>query len=213
MAILPSGYTQLEYIESTRMQYIQTNIYPSQNTSIELDFSTEEFGSFTLAGSDYSWDGYGFSIGCNFVHFGFEHPTIEGFNDGKRHVVKISANGAIVDEVTKFNFISSTFSIPYGLTIFCNNRRIVQELSAMKFYGCKIKENENIIRNFIPAKQNSSGTIGLYDVIENKFYKNDGNGEFIAGPEIKTNTDNMFVKINNVWQPITGIYIKTNNTW
>ena len=34
---LPSGYTQLEYIQSSGTQYIDTGIKPNQDTSIEIE--------------------------------------------------------------------------------------------------------------------------------------------------------------------------------
>lgn len=51
------------------------------------------------------------------------------------------------------------------------------------------------VRNFIPCyssiavtdvngKHCPSGTIGLYDTVEGKFYTNQGEGEFIAGPDV-----------------------------
>ena len=35
---LPSGYTRLEYIESTGTQYIDTGVVPDANTKVECDF-------------------------------------------------------------------------------------------------------------------------------------------------------------------------------
>ena len=37
MASLPSGYTQLEYIESTGTQWINTEFYPKYNSRIMID--------------------------------------------------------------------------------------------------------------------------------------------------------------------------------
>ncbi len=64
-----------------------------------------------------------------------------------------------------------------------------------KVYLCKIYNNNILIKNFNPCylavsetdatgKQCPSGTIGLYDTIEGKFYTNQGEGNFIKGPEV-----------------------------
>ena len=51
----------------------------------------------------------------------------------------------------------------------------------MKLYYCKIWDNGSLVRNFIPCK-NTSGTLGLYDAVNNVFYTNAGTGTFTAGP-------------------------------
>lgn len=51
---LPSGYTQLEYIESTGTQYIDTNFFPSENFSNEIgsyDMVSQSFYSNAGLGS------------------------------------------------------------------------------------------------------------------------------------------------------------------
>ena len=60
---------------------------------------------------------------------------------------------------------------------------------------CKIIRNNVSIKHFIPCKSttttiNADGdtvpqnTKGLYDIVEGKFYTNQGTGEFIAGPDV-----------------------------
>ena len=65
-----------------------------------------------------------------------------------------------------------------------------------KVYSCKIDEGITPVRNFIPCysttavtnidgKQCPSGTRGMYDTVEGKFYTNQGGGaDFIAGPNV-----------------------------
>jgi len=63
---------------------------------------------------------------------------------------------------------------------------------------CKISENNKFIRIYIPCystttvtdvngKNCPSGTKGMYDTVEGKFYTNQGDptkGDFIAGPDV-----------------------------
>ena len=64
-----------------------------------------------------------------------------------------------------------------------------------KIFSCNIYEDNICIRNFIPCyctttvidvnnKQCESGTIGMYDLVEGKFYTNQGTGEFLKGKDI-----------------------------
>ena len=42
-ANLPSGYTELEYIESTGTQYIDTGLKGNLNTKVEIDMQIPEY--------------------------------------------------------------------------------------------------------------------------------------------------------------------------
>ena len=68
--------------------------------------------------------------------------------------------------------------------------------STIKVFSNKIWINNNLIRDYIPCYSittviNADGikvpanTKGMYDLVEGKFYTNQGSGEdFIAGPEV-----------------------------
>ena len=67
---------------------------------------------------------------------------------------------------------------------------------SFKIYNAKFWDSQSTIRNFIPCQSKSavtnidniqcpSGTIGMYDTVEGKFYTNQGKGnDFIAGNAI-----------------------------
>ena len=44
--------------------------------------------------------------------------------------------------------------------------------------------SEELKRNFIPCYRKSDNVIGMYDLVEEKFYTNQGNGEFLKGRDI-----------------------------
>lgn len=52
----------------------------------------------------------------------------------------------------------------------------------MKLYGCKIYEDEVLIKDFVPAKLGNK--IGLYDNVSKKFHENKGTGEFLYETEV-----------------------------
>ena len=53
----------------------------------------------------------------------------------------------------------------------------------MKLYSCQIYDNGTPVRNFIPCK-NPSGVVGLYDLVDGKFYTNAVAGNFTAGETV-----------------------------
>ena len=63
--ILPDGYVQLEYIQSSGTQYIDTGFKPNQDTRVTMDFQLlNENGWRVLFGARKA-------VGTNQVHFGF----------------------------------------------------------------------------------------------------------------------------------------------
>ena len=51
----------------------------------------------------------------------------------------------------------------------------------LKMYAFQMWDNGNLVRDFVPVK-NASGVVGMYDLVEGKFYTT-SQGAFIAGPE------------------------------
>ena len=49
-------------------------------------------------------------------------------------------------------------------------------------YHYKLYENDVLVRDFVPARRDTDGAIGVYDKVTNTFLGNSGTGTFIAGP-------------------------------
>ena len=171
---LPEGYTELEYIRSDGGQHIDALVTPTQNTRVNIKFSTSETGSHTIFGSDIDWTENGFALGVGFAHYGKANRTISGLADGNPHDVDFKKNVIAVDGATVSTMEIATFSLSYNLAIFANNRSgSIQKKTKMALYYCKIYENENAIR----------------DVISGEFYGNAGTGVFLAGPVVERPKD------------------------
>ena len=83
-------------------------------------------------------------------------------------------------------FPLTTFQSNYEMYIFAVNtsgspNTTVNQLGSLRIYSCKIYDNDNLIRDFVPCKT-LTGTVGLYDIVNQAFYTNVGTGSFIAGP-------------------------------
>lgn len=193
--ILPDGYTQLEYIQSNGgAHYIDTGFKPNQNTGIIAKFqllsstgnqtpifsrtsrNVDLFGVFIDSNSKWTAD-YGT---LRYTNSSISAQTLINLNFNK-NVVKFN------DE--SYTFDTQTFQGSSNLTIFgMNTGGTVANNARMKFYSCEIYDNGTLIRSFIPCK-NPSDTIGLYDIVNSKFYTNVGSGgTFTAGPEVEKST-------------------------
>ena len=92
--------------------------------------------------------------------------------------------------IFKYGDIEDTPSIKtadhkiYTLFLFgTNNNGEAQPFTSynMQVYGCKIYDNEQLIRNYIPCYRKSDDIAGLYDLVNGVFYTNAGAGEFSIG--------------------------------
>ena len=76
-----------------------------------------------------------------------------------------------------------------SIYIFATNKAgTAGDPSSARLYSCKIIKDDETVRNYIPAKRNSDGVVGLYDLISKTFFTNAGTGTFTAGSEIPSVT-------------------------
>ena len=189
---LPSGYTQLEYIQSSGTQYIDTGFKPNQDAKIVISMAFLGSAGENVLGSRNSSSDANNRFGI--ITFGSSSKIGSFFGstatqsislDSSIHNYTLSKAGLSVDGVSYGGAYTASFSCTYPITLFAwNNGSNGIVKNSSKIVDCKIFSGEVLVRNFIPCK-NPSGVIGLYDVIENKFYKNAGTGSFVAGAEVK----------------------------
>ena len=143
------------------------------------------------AATDHNSNAFEFwTLSGGFATYGSQdYKSNLGITTGKKHTVSQAKNVLTVDR-TSYTFTKQTFTAPYSLLLFATHRssgiKICASAASLKIYSCKIYNNGTLVRDFVPAK-NSSGTIGLYDIVNGAFYANAGSGTFTAGAEINHN--------------------------
>jgi len=197
---LPAGYTQLEYLESTsRDQYINTGISPTNNTGFIIDFqytNTDTSEQIMIGSFDPNFLIDRFTNDSNGQRmFGYAYRPQQGLNEyfsisdaalTARHVSELNwQNSGLFrfDDITQ-TLPANTFSNSLPIYIFsCSGLTYLGTISG-RVYSVKISNNANIVRDFIPVRRNSDGVLGMYDTVTNTLFTNAGTGTFIAGPEI-----------------------------
>ena len=186
---LPEGYTELEYIESTGTQWIDTGVVPGQSDfQIEMDVQpgalTENwFMTINPSMSDQGRAGF-LQVGIWSSLFAL-HLTgivVDGVDPASmvRKYITLAVSGANASLQ-----VDSVYSVsnPYYQTGSYRNHSVAFMGPPVRCYGMKIFLDGVPARNFVPCKD-LSNDIGLYDTENNQFYGNAGTGTFIAGPEI-----------------------------
>ena len=187
---VPSGLVELEYIESTGTQYIETGISAKNITKAIIDFQY-----ITV---DSSRENQMMSVwvdASNHMQCGLTGTTF------------LTGRGTTFSQTSNMTARTTGTSVPIGnpdmlIPLFAQRASAVDRWSIAKLYSCKMYNNSTIVRDFIPAKRISDGKCGLWDKVNLKFYVDESGGNFIAGLEVSP------------WKPVKGIWAKTAaNTW
>lgn len=224
---LPSGYTQVEYIESSGTQHIDTGFVPNQDTRVIMEYANTGsyddysgavgalFGARTSATSN----AYALWIDENTIYpnFASKNHTANGsisVNTADKFTVDMNENVLTVSGKS-LTCTDGTFSAGCNLLLFTlNGNGTAEERKTIgKLYGCKVYNSGILVRNFIPCT-NASGVAGLYDLVNGAFYANAGTGTFAVGSTYKQNVAREVKKINvgvnGVARNVTSGYIGVN---
>lgn len=184
-----SEITELEYIQSSGVQYVDTLFKPNQDTRAVIEGYNDSASSGWTYGTWESATVNQFAGSCNksyAVRYGTTNATLtENIPVGPVNFDQ-NKNAYNVNGTTGF-FTAQTFSCQYSIFLFAINA--AGAVSSGKFtgkiYSCQIYDNGLLERDYVPAML-SNGEVGLYDRVFQEFYRNAGTGEFIAGPEAAT---------------------------
>ena len=178
---LPSGYTRLEYIESTGTQYISTGITPTENTKVVIEFNSSSV-SGVVFGQDSGYKVNAFMFAMTVVVF---EPTKKNISisANAKHTVQVAPKAFKVDNGSSQYIYANKVNAAYPMFLFGNNRNgKFSEGVAMKLYSFKVYENDVLIADYIPCKQGNA--VGLYDDVAGAMNLPLGTGDFTAGPSI-----------------------------
>lgn len=188
---LPSDYIELQYIQSSGTQYINTKFKPNNNTRVRCIFELLESGrAYGIFGSRTAFKNTAF----NFFAYASDRDMQDEYGSNSNIPMVSSLALYEIDKNKNFTtingvdhtFPSATFQTNYEMYIFGVNtsgspNTSVNQLGSLRIYSCQIYDNDTLVRDFVPCKT-LTGTVGLYDIVNNVFYTNAGTGSFISGP-------------------------------
>lgn len=182
--IPPLPYIELEYIQSSGSQYINTGFKPNSNTKIIITFM--KVGNII----DYErlFGSMSNSSATTLLRSNRSNSFEYKLNNSVKTSVTINANTQYTIEATnsyiKLNNSTSNFSaVSYTATTNLELLHNHDRYGTFRVYSCKVYDNGTLIRDFVPAKRKSDNVICLYDKVTETFYTNAGSGTFTAGPE------------------------------
>lgn len=194
---LPDGYAQLEYIESTGTQWIDTGINASSGMNIYCKWCPTSNSNATFPTPFGAWSGtlqnaviflcredlnsFDYFYGNN------QDNSVGSIYANRPMEVVVKDNVCTVDGSYTISFPATSFSCQYSIYAFVyNGGGIPSNIGVgLRIYELDITSPNGESKKFIPAMRKSDSLVGMYEVAGKAFYSNSGTGSFISGPEVQ----------------------------
>ena len=203
---LPKEYQQVEWIKNDGNSYINLDISASGGILCdhEIEYGTDYAslnvdggGAIMAHGASYPYGrctGY-YKAGISSWELGYGeiYPDVRGtmVYNHKYHIEYCTFYDEAYLDVDGVRIITQSGQnvTNTNVYVFSNYGAIANNWKnpIIKLYNGKIYKKINnvltLVRDLIPCYRKSDNAIGLYDLVENKFYGNDGTGKFICYPK------------------------------
>ena len=189
---LPDGYTEVQYIQSSGTQYVDTGFQPNNNTKIEVDVKLTNTKCHVF-GARTSWKNNAFALFWSSGASECVQLANQNFNGGTydekaRHEISMTSTELRIDEKLNATYSVGAFQCNQTAWLMSCYSSSASEYAHGNLYFAKIYDNGELIRDCIPCID-PSGTVGIYDAVDGTFYGNAGTGVFLAGPVVERPKD------------------------
>lgn len=202
---LPSEFQEVEYIESTGTQYIDTGLTPNGNYSFDIKINAST-NRKSILGALEGWEKNAISLYINDYNnllWSFANKSKQATHNSfplntdiqitsNRGTLR-AGNEVVILDNSSFNYIGR------NIILFGTNGPLGPvEFALMKLYYCKWYDGNTLIRDFIPCYRKSDNEVGLYDIVNKQFYTNQGTGSFLCGRPLVYDTIAGYVQVDYI---------------
>lgn len=191
---LPQEYQEVKYIDSSGTQWMNLGVVPTKNTVIQIKFMPFEAAGGATIGTLYSTgdvDDYRFFNAGSAYYFDMPGGSgsgnrITGGSCPANIKQELEVGNFYVKYINGSNIISGTALSSFTASgpLALNTYGAKANISSNRWYYVKIFEGEEKIRDLVPCYRKADDVVGMYDLVNNKFYTNDGLGVFTRGGKI-----------------------------
>lgn len=203
---LAKTYRQVEYLESTGTQYIDTGIVPTYTdvaeTELQFGPTRDATAKQGLFGTIYDNRRFGVVMGSTSddphpVYFYCGYP----WHPAPDTDIQITVSAATLAQKQKFVLSSAKIQLgsetrtPPAVSQSAPEKSFILfgmwdndgqaypfgGYDFMRCYGMTFTSGGSITHNLIPVERNSDGVLGMLDTVTNTFYTNSGTGTFNKG--------------------------------
>lgn len=193
---LPKEYQEVEWILMPKGGYISSGVNAKGSTRVYTKFAIHELTPSWLFGSrkGLSEDNFGVlnQTADNALRVAYgtnsqQQSIPNAITDNNIHIIDLNKGYCYFDGGLISSYSQQDFE---GLNILIgafNNNNVINATTSHYFYEFCIWDNDVMIRNLIPCYRISDRKPGMYDIVNDVFYTNAGEGEFSYGPDVYYN--------------------------
>ena len=187
---LPSWYQEVEYIESSGTQWIDTWYNPTWNTTCEIKFYVKSWSGVWIFGVDTDWLNKSYSVFRDRVFvYGTQTARQSGGTNyllnNTLYVLEHKNDKVYLNWTLDYTFTHESFTSQYSTSIFAKKRwNNIEAYSSIKLYYMKIWDDWMLVRDFVPCYRTEDDVIWLYDKVNNVFYTNSWTWTFTKWPDV-----------------------------
>ena len=188
---------ELEYLESTGTQWIDTGVYAPLGAELEIGFSVNTVAVQAIFGGRDTSSGLNtctlFAVNSSFRFDRTSNKTISGVTAvlQDNFVFKYENNTDLqITDITTGTTATDTISTPstfssYPIAVFAvNTANTIERYFSGRISYWKYWENGTLLQDFIPVLDNND-TPCMYDRVSKQLFYNQGTGEFLYGEKPK----------------------------
>ena len=195
---LPSAYQEVEYLESTGTQGFLTGVYFKPYTTIHVDFMWTAL-TYDTDIIDVEGGTNGFAILINIYNNNKNRVIVRTSSSPQQSADSFSANTQYSADIVgwasgttvffnsaQWNAVGYITTTNYPLQLFGRNLSgTLGCFPSCRIYSCTIRDGGTLVRNFVPCRRKSDSVAGMYDLVNDLFYTNEGTGSFIVGADVR----------------------------
>lgn len=202
---LPSGYQKVEYIYNSGLtQYIDTGVVPDYYTTtiVEVEYPDItsygaifgiQFSSASSTAPNYRLDLANSPPAKHYYMFRTAiNPMGENAAVDTRYTIIFNDSGNFYINETLVYSTTDTFTVPstmptmplFAYKVVSGSTTDLITGKAIRLYHCAMKKNGIYVRDMYPCYRTSDTAIGMYDLVNKRFYANAGSGIFYKGPNV-----------------------------
>ncbi len=206
-------YTEIEYLESTGTQYIDTGVKISPTMGVFVDFQysslvNDHQALFGYIDSRSSGKYFCFYKDSAANHYMINCTPNSGIDTGvvadlDRHTLKFNITNKVI-QIDDGNTYQTTLgsaptrtadrTCPIFGRLYIDAQNASWEIGAfIRIYKFQIYNNGTLYKNFIPVLDNN-GVPCMYETLSNTFFYNAGTGDFIVSSNIFTNVTTAYIE-------------------
>ena len=208
MAGVPAYITPLSYIAGSGTQYITTSIYLRSTDVIKTKWRFQNsagnvYGCFSGSDASNNFCLYGGSASNN-AYLRYDGQLVRAFKptSGTIYNIEHGPDGFKAGTVNE-SFTAATFTCTAPMYIFMLPNSSSAKVTA-RCYGLRVYRDGALAYNFIPARNELTSAVGMWEAVNGVWYGNAGTGSFTAGTEINYALQPLLLKRRRALESIAN---------